>query len=261
MATLFHKTFSVAAVAVGSYSYVAYRKLASTTSLHISSSSTIPKLLADSNTNRNIVNPNQHVHLDDSREVRLILSNSLSDEQILARFVNGFFGGWIFAPERTVLKTTRMHLPQIEALIDMPIPEHVWSTNQILRDKLPEVGTIYFGAFRVADRLIQDRHILQRKPGGEQDNIMQRDSVDGEWESYIDFVFDIGILRGVHRFSVLRGRREAEGEGQEMLIRFSHTNCDPRENKIWMPDMIETLHLVYAMLLFREGIAQILASE
>lgn len=50
------------------------------------------------------VNPHRHVTIDDTRSVVVSVPNGLSQEQILARFLSGFFGGYTFAPERTALR-------------------------------------------------------------------------------------------------------------------------------------------------------------
>ena len=52
-----------------------------------------------------IVNPHNHVSDLDSISINLLKSESgqLSDEEVLARFLKGFFGGWSFLPERTYL--------------------------------------------------------------------------------------------------------------------------------------------------------------
>lgn len=62
-----------------------------------------------------IVNPRNHTLLIDSRSITfsksdIVLSRKdakIGDEEILARFVKGFFGGWSFVPERTLLEGLR----------------------------------------------------------------------------------------------------------------------------------------------------------
>lgn len=51
-----------------------------------------------------IVNPRNHIAMKDSYSINLAKHEimNLNDEEILARFINGFFGGWIFTPERTL---------------------------------------------------------------------------------------------------------------------------------------------------------------
>ena len=54
---------------------------------------------------RELVNPRVHPESHDAHSVTLELpaSAELSDELLLARFVKGFFGGWVFSPEGKVL--------------------------------------------------------------------------------------------------------------------------------------------------------------
>ena len=83
-------------------------------------------------------------------------------------------------------------------------------------------------------------------------------------QSYVDFAFgsENGPIAGVHRFSVIRdGIVDGDGEGIEsenVTIEFAHVGCNPKENKPLKPDVLQTLHLWYAMLLFREGVAEVM---
>jgi len=261
MTILFRGFLSIGAIATGSYAYYVYQSLTPTSLLHITTSRTIPRSLEDSATNKNIVNPDNHVHLDDSREVRLFLDRALSDEQILARFVKGFFGGWVFAPERVILRTMQMRLVQVAAMSDVPASQHVWSTSEISQDKLAKTGTIYFGAFQVAYRSVRKPQPAEHQRNKDEGDATQGNSVSTLSESYVDLIFgsDEGILRGVHRFSVLRdSSKAANGRTQEVVIRFSHTNCSPKEIKTLGLAAIEKFHLLYAMLLFRDGVAEVL---
>lgn len=106
--------------------------------------------------------------------------------------------------------------------------------------ELPPLHALLFGAFRVVDVHLEQ----QASPQG---------------QSYVDVVFgrDVGFVAGVHRFSVSRG----EGTGKEhknVTIEFAHAGCDPKEDKPLKPDFLQTLHLWYAMLLFREGVSEVI---
>lgn len=46
-----------------------------------------------------------------------------------------------------------------------------------------------------------------------------------------------------------------------VTIEFAHSGCNPKENKPLKPDVLQTLHLWYAMLLFREGVAEVLKAQ
>jgi hypothetical protein len=85
-------------------------------------------------------------------------------------------------------------------------------------------------------------------------------------QSYVDFVFgsDVGFIAGVHRFSVSQIGSNEESEERtadstaNCRIEFAHLGCNPKEDKPLKPDVLQTLHLWYAMLLFREGVAEVM---
>lgn len=56
-----------------------------------------------------IVNPRSHISATDSRKIILSKSEvgNLTDEEILARFLRGFYGGWVFWPEKGVIAAFR----------------------------------------------------------------------------------------------------------------------------------------------------------
>jgi hypothetical protein len=66
----------------------------------------IPESFAQSKAVK-IVNPNDHAPIHDTRNITISVPKTLSDEGILARFVKGFFGGYVFGMERGLLKATR----------------------------------------------------------------------------------------------------------------------------------------------------------
>jgi hypothetical protein len=87
--------------------------------------------------------------------------------------------------------------------------------------------------------------------------------------SYVDFIFgsDDGFIAGVHRFTVSRNDKSEGGKQNDdatasVTIEFSHKGCHPKENKPMNPeDFMQKLHLWYAMLLFREGVAEVLKAQ
>ncbi|KIW12909.1 hypothetical protein PV08_08096 [Exophiala spinifera] len=65
-----------------------------------------PPSFVQSQTHLSVVNPRDHKGVTDSRSITFKLPpsrQSWSDEQILATFVQGYFGGWVFTPERRLL--------------------------------------------------------------------------------------------------------------------------------------------------------------
>jgi hypothetical protein len=53
-----------------------------------------------------ITNPKNHPPIHDTRHLSIRVAKNLSDEEILAHFVKGFFGGFVFRPERSILRAT-----------------------------------------------------------------------------------------------------------------------------------------------------------
>jgi hypothetical protein len=125
----------------------------------------------------------------------------------------------------------------------IPVSLHVWKLSQLKKDTAPPLDALLFGVFRVVDRCIQESSSVQQEP------------------SYIDFAFGFegGNLAGVHRFSVKRTGDAEEVSGTiPVTIEFAHTGCNPQVNEPLKPEVLQTLHLAYAMLLFREGVAEVL---
>jgi hypothetical protein len=56
-----------------------------------------------------IVNPRSHISATDSRKIILSKDEvgNLTDEEILSRFLKGFYGGWVFWPEKGVIAAFR----------------------------------------------------------------------------------------------------------------------------------------------------------
>lgn len=124
-----------------------------------------------------------------------------------------------------------------------PVSAQVWKLSQLKNDTAPPLHAVMFGVFRVVDRCIQEIPSAQQEP------------------SYIDFAFGFenGNLAGVHRFSVRRtgGMEESTGTSS-VIIEFAHTGCNPQVDEPLKPEVLQTLHLAYAMLLFREGVAEVM---
>jgi hypothetical protein len=131
-------------------------------------------------------------------------------------------------------------------LRDTPVSSHIWSTAQLSAHNPPPLDTLLFGVFRVVDSKIESAN------------------ASSQTYSYIDFAFgsDDGFIAGVHRFSVKREAGSTAGEKDDentttVTVEFAHSGCNPRENKPLKPDFLHTLHLWYAMFLFREGVAEV----
>lgn len=96
----------VGSVLVGYASFHCFR-IASRTALpsgtQVSSTNKISDVFASSYA-VSVINPQHHITVDDVRSITVSVSDSLCHEQILARFVLGFFGGHVFAAERGALR-------------------------------------------------------------------------------------------------------------------------------------------------------------
>jgi hypothetical protein len=126
----------------------------------------------------------------------------------------------------------------------------VWSKDEVLSEILPEIDSVFFGAFQVVDKKLQDS---SRSSGGE---------VATEAESYIDFAFGSSetSFSGVHRLSVARDLDKACAQGvesDEIRLTMACVTCNPLKNRKVAPTWTWTFHRVYAMLLFREGVAEV----
>jgi hypothetical protein len=73
----------------------------------ISASDCTPQTFRISRSITTIINPNTYLANHNSRSVILHVPKDLSDEVLLARFVKGFFGGYVFAPEGAVLRAMK----------------------------------------------------------------------------------------------------------------------------------------------------------
>ena len=140
----------------------------------------------------------------------------------------------------------------MKALSNTPVSSHVWSNTQLSAQKLPHPHSLLFGSFRVVDC-----------QAGSSTTQLQSGAY-----SYIDFAFgsDDGFIAGVHRFSVASANDELQikddrDSTKTVTIEFAHSGCNPKENKPLKPDFLQTLHLWYAMLLFREGVAEVFKAQ
>jgi hypothetical protein len=137
----------------------------------------------------------------------------------------------------------------------------VWTIQQLSKDSLPSLGSVLFGAFQVIEVTI-----------GNDDS---KDGTQTELasETYVDIGFgsDRSRFSGFHRFSVVReppavGAHDsiygidmgARGSSNRVRITFSSLACDPSRDKPagWM--ILSAFHKQYAMLLLREGVAEVL---
>jgi hypothetical protein len=223
--------------------------------LHSSYSSKIieKKALILSLTNSNSLkttNPRNHVSMSDTWSLVLPSKEvgNLSDEEVLARFMHGFFNGWVFTPEQTLLSFLgllgRKLVPVGFTGVSMDGPV-MTSPGELDRTKLPEKGTVLFGG----NFFVLDVHLKQQ------------DEMEG---SFVDVAFGDNRKRfsGLHRFEVTRDVSEdgkEEGDVGAVRVEYSSISCNPSENKRVFPNWVWVFHKWYAMVLFRDGIREVLA--
>jgi hypothetical protein len=86
-------------------------------------------------------------------------------------------------------------------------------------------------------------------------------SLDSVMGSHVDFAFgdDRKSFAGFHRFEVTREIDEADGEeSRGATICYSSIACNPSANEWPAPSFTYAFHKVYALNLFRDGIAGVL---
>jgi hypothetical protein len=74
---------------------------------------TVPASHLESKTHHTVVNPRRSTGLRDTRSIVVELpptKRTYSDEQTLAAYIQGYFGGWVFAPERRALQILHRRL-------------------------------------------------------------------------------------------------------------------------------------------------------
>ena len=257
-------SLAIGGAAVASYyGYQLYASTALPSTWRIKTANCIPDGFANSFA-VSIVNPYSHITFNDSRSVIVPVSKHLTDEQILAKFLRGFFGGYAFAPEAIALrllgkqfvkfKGARSHVSRstitsdsMEGLEGIPASRQVWKAAEISTAELPPLHSVLFGAFRIIEFSRSDSSHLQFEK-----------SNAGSSQVDIAYGSDTGFIAGVHRFSVSESEGSADLYGQRLVtINFDSTSCNPKDNKQLGPELLLTFHIWYAFLLFKEGVGNV----
>lgn len=98
---------AVALAAAGTYSFITWRSICLVDARSIIATENAPETFKQSKSVKSIANPKGHFSHYDTRTVTIRVPRDTTDEVILARFVKGFFGGYVLAPEGLVLGTLR----------------------------------------------------------------------------------------------------------------------------------------------------------
>lgn len=258
-------SLAIGGAAVASYyGYQLYATTALPSTFSMKTANRIPDSFANSIA-VSTVNPHRHITFDDSRSVIVPVSKYLTHEQILAKFLAGFFGGYVFAPEAIALRLlgkqfvnfkgacprvsrSTLRSDSMEGLDGIPASRQVWKAAEISTGELPLLNSVLFGAFRIIDISLSSSSHLRLETFEAR-------------SSQVDIAYgsDNGFIAGVHRFSVseLEGPANLHGN-RHVTINFDSTSCDPKENKQLGPDLLMTFHMLYAMLLFKEAVGSVL---
>lgn len=104
----------------GGYICIAGSKLLPTRQLQFTSSSQNPKEFSNSRSQA-LANPKGHVAFTETLSVTLKVPlgsslDNLTDEQILARVLKGYLGGWVIGPERWYLRVSKADIAQFQGM-------------------------------------------------------------------------------------------------------------------------------------------------
>ncbi|KAH8889098.1 hypothetical protein GQ53DRAFT_843162 [Thozetella sp. PMI_491] len=217
-----------------------------------------------------IANPRKTPTNQDSYSLRIPawrLRPGLSDEEILARFTKGFFGRWIFTPERWLFLSTKLSItrqltmPQEETssstrgrttVISASTPE-IWHLSSLSASVVPPLGSLLFGNFILLDSSaasVEERDAMFpcSNPGSRPDCVFAEFTAGS---ASIEFISS-------HRFEITREKTAEEGE--MVKITFSHVNCNPTGNASRIRSWMKSLHVLYSKLLFSDGVREVLAN-
>lgn len=173
----------------------------------------------------------------------------LSDEEILALFTTGFFGGFIFRIESWFLRVwgSRFLPARYTGFQADAQAVAIRRPTAIPRQRLLPVGSLFFSSF-----LMLDKHIVEptKEPFSEDESV----------SSYVDYGFgsDEARFAGCHRFRVTRLPAATETSDAQVQIDLEHFRCNPQQNIPSLAESFQWFHFAYAKALFANGIQAIL---
>ena len=232
-----------------------------------------------------VINPHCHATEQESYTLRIRardLSSPMGDEEILARFCKGFWGGWAFSPERWLFKWTgasvtkftgtspnrklnapeRVYFGRLTSIlvpgkkVENLVPTQIWYLSEFSTKKAPVIGSLLFNNFLVLDcsnaSLVERTKLFPSSADIPRPTFAFADFAAGSNES----TFSMS-----HRFEVTREQQPVEPNGEEEMIKitFSHVRCSPKTGGKPFPAWILPLHVAYAKLLFNDGIRAVMA--
>lgn len=130
----------------------------------------------------------------------------------------------------------------------------LWIKSQLSRNRIPPLGTVFYGGFQVLDKEITPA------------------SASAPRSSFVDIGFgsDTATFAGSHRFEVITEENvdpksdgadgvDGHGDSGDVVVKLSHFRCNPLQNKPSGAEWIRWFHIIYAKMLFNDGIGEILA--
>lgn len=144
-------------------------------------------------------------------------------------------------------------------LEESPIQE-IWDLNALSAKVPPPSGSLLFGNFLLAQRVLSSAtgrgETKQRHPKSTPDS--PGDFASAEFVAGGSKSFE---LISSHRFEVTREHEpEEDGRGGLVTVTFSHVSCNSVTGRPYSA-FFRSLHLVYARLLFADGIRAILETK
>ncbi|KAL4867497.1 hypothetical protein BDV12DRAFT_186670 [Aspergillus spectabilis] len=188
------------------------------------------------------------------------LRSGIDDEEILARFSRGYFGGWMFTPERWIA-------PYVQGIIDHDVfarsrvPGYatsdiykISSPNGLSSKHLPPLGACLFSLYYLLESSICS-------PGYRTEVFLSSGQTPRPDRSFVEYA---GRTKGrslaaSHQFEVIREAPVSTPGGEEYVtIIYSHVRSNPRTGGRVYSRPMTAMHICYAHLLFADGIREVL---
>lgn len=223
------------------------------------------------------------------------MKKNITDDEILARFNQGFFGGPAFTIERWLFCISHLSLTNTSSKSKLPansFQSHImgrqtfttdhskailkalnasvkpsssgfvvhptqWSRDlsRLSPTSTPPVGSLFFGNF-----LILDSSSLSHQQ--RQDILPEAAGYSPPSHPFIEWVArgDSVAIASSHRFEVIRQRTPApSGEMEDSVkVIFSHVSCSPTTGREIWGGGLTTFHILYSKYLFSDGVRRVL---
>ncbi|KAI3332138.1 hypothetical protein HD806DRAFT_518941 [Xylariaceae sp. AK1471] len=184
------------------------------------------------------------------------LQRGISDEEILARFTYGHYGGWVLTPERWLLRIFKPSITHISALDEggslpqLSLTPTIWS---LTRTGLPPLGSRLFGVF-----LLLDCSVANPQERGQKHSSAPSHRSDHVFAEFVAGS-DKSAFAVSQRFEIARQQSGTNDETNECVtITASHLLCNPLGGRSVFPGWMRGFHGLYARLLFADGIREVM---